>query len=522
MFDVIRYTVGGPVAERAAAARAGGAPWLLFVQEGAEPEADFFDAAQLAIACRPDAGGFECRQLPCETQQHIDPVNLATPYMDGAAMLVRREAYTAAGGYDTRLQGRAANLDLSFRLRGAGWGLYHLPGAVVHTPPPPDEDLAAYAAAQLGPLMLSYKYGDFAQVRKADRAYRQTMKTPRHYPGVRRVLMRQYLQHFGAAMGLWNHRAPQAARQAAQGQGGMDAPLRGTALLPKRVRDGPKISVVVRTHNRTDMLRDALQSIANQTYQNYEVVVVEDGAPTSRRMVREAYAHLPLCYHATGQNVGRSRAGNIGFEMATGDFINLLDDDDFFYPDHLELVAAQAAAHPGADLVICNAMAMKIQPTGPAPWPYTVARCEAIHIDRLDLFTMAQACQVHISGVVFKKELFRRYGGFDESMQAHEDWALWLRYLAGGRRIHPRTVDIPRATTVFTQPADPAVAAARMQNYMQYDDAFFNDPNLHFDISLAEMRAYYDGVLEDIQHVRALGQLQPYLEKQKNRDKERD
>ncbi|MGD9559610.1 MAG: glycosyltransferase [Oscillospiraceae bacterium] len=502
----------------ARAAAAAGAPWLLVMDAGFQVLADFFEAIEAGLTRWPAAGGFECRQLPWETQQLVDPVGLELPCLCGGAVLLRRAALPV-GGLDGRLPLKAALQDLSFRMRAEDQRLYWLAGAVVTAPDAAEMGLEHYTQAALGRLLLSYKYRLPGGAAAARKQYRETLKRPRHFAGVRKALLRQYLLHWPRGLGLlFSRSATRAASLLAEKA--LAEPPRGLQPLAAPVPSGPRISVVIRTHKRTHQLRCALQSVANQTYTNIEVVVVEDGEADSQSMIEAEFPQLDVRYHATGQNVGRSRAGNIGLQMAGGEYLNLLDDDDLFYPDHLERVAAEAVAHPEADLITCNAMAMYVEAADKAPCGANVERYEAIHIDRLDLFMMAQRCQVHVSGVVFKKELYRQCGGFDEAMPAHEDWALWLRYFAVGRRIHPQQVDIARATTVYVLPASEAERNAKLAQYHRYDTAFFGDERLRFTVGLADMRRFYDGLIADMLHLRALGPeaLDAYLEAQLHRN----
>lgn len=156
------------------------------------------------------------------------------------------------------------------------------------------------------------------------------------------------------------------------------------------------------------------------------------------------------------------------------------------------------------------------------PWQQRVRTLRPVEIDRMDAFTMCQICQLPSLAVLFRKSLFQRCGGLDEKLGAHEDWAMWLRFFAGGRRANPHGVDVRRITTVFTQPASPEEAKRCMAEYMAYDEAFFGDESIRFDVSLADMRRFHDGMIADIRHVQAKGMLEEYLRAQEKRNSERD
>lgn len=104
-----------------------------------------------------------------------------------------------------------------------------------------------------------------------------------------------------------------------------------------------KISVIVPTFGRSAELSRALDSIASQTYKNYEVIIVDDnGQGTSNQtaneeLIKEYLSLIPqLNYVSLKYNSGASIARNVGLRAATGEYITFLDDDDEFYPQKLE------------------------------------------------------------------------------------------------------------------------------------------------------------------------------------------
>ena len=208
---------------------------------------------------------------------------------------------------------------------------------------------------------------------------------------------------------------------------------------------------------------------------------------------------------------GRAANGNRGLAAARGALCNFLDDDDFFYPDHLELLAGVLCAHPEADLVLGSAMAMFVAKDG------TVTEVRPMVFDRIDRFTMCQNCRIPIQTVLFRRSLFERYGGLIETLEAHEDWGMWLKYLEHGRRITPHAPDVRRATSLFVQPAAQSDAAARMEAYRKSDADFYSDASLCFNVTLADMRRYYDDMIADMRCLEARGELHEFLEQQAKR-----
>src|SRR5204862_3436038 len=99
------------------------------------------------------------------------------------------------------------------------------------------------------------------------------------------------------------------------------------------------------TVGRGAWLQQALQTVVNQTWSNIEVVVIEDGPPSSQAIVDHFRDRLTIRYHATGEKVGRAGAGNLALAEARGEWLNFLDDDDLLFSDHIEVMLDAVDEH---------------------------------------------------------------------------------------------------------------------------------------------------------------------------------
>lgn len=523
-FSVMQTNSAAPAADFFnRAAKNGNAPYLIFLSAVSAVSSGFFEALDAAIATHTNFAGLAARVFPNEAEHHIDPVTLESPTLGDHACLVRRDAFEKAGGLDAAFDARHMWDELSLRLRAQDNPIFYTPAASVTTHSSCNAENGTrddYLSDRIGQYLMALKYGDSKQILRARHVYLAAIHTPTPFPHVRRLLLQGYKNSFARHGKCKRWRKGNAALfQAVRHlpENGMQL-CRGTEPLAAPVTDGPTISVVIRTHNRLLQLRGAVQSVANQTYRHYEIVIIEDGPPAAEKMLAAEFSHLPIHYHATGCHVGRSRAGNLGLQMATGDYLNFLDDDDYFYPDHLEQMAAKIKAYPDADLLLGCSVSMCTDGDSSLPQTRQAAAYSLVRFDRLDVFTMSQMCQIPLLSAVFKKQLFQRCGGLHEGMDAHEDWAMWLKYLAKAKRAHPSHIDIPRATSVFLQPASKKEADLRLAAYQKFDETLFNDPDIRFDVSLADMRRFYDGMLADILHVKQFGQLDDYLARETSRD----
>lgn len=108
------------------------------------------------------------------------------------------------------------------------------------------------------------------------------------------------------------------------------------------------ISVVIPTYKRNDLLERAINSVLKQTFQNFEIIIVDDNGinnvfrESNEKLRRKFVANKNVHFVFPNKNVGGSLARNVGIEHAKGKYVAFLDDDDFFYPTRLEIMLKAA------------------------------------------------------------------------------------------------------------------------------------------------------------------------------------
>lgn len=186
-----------------------------------------------------------------------------------------------------------------------------------------------------------------------------------------------------------------------------------------------KVSIVIRTCGRPNVLKHALESIREQSYKNIEVILVEDGINISESSISENYQDLNIQYYHTKEKVGRSKAGNIGLSKCNGNYINFLDDDDMFYPNHInQLLTAIKENNTKAAYSIAEESQIVKSNKDTNIEKRKIIRYQQ-PFNKTLLFYMNY---IPIQSILFSKELYEEAGGFDESLDALEDWDLWVRY----------------------------------------------------------------------------------------------
>ena len=197
-----------------------------------------------------------------------------------------------------------------------------------------------------------------------------------------------------------------------------------TALrVPFNKTRNPCISVIMRTLNRRNLLSSALISLANQTFRDFEVVLVNDGGESVKDLVDRFANHFPITYIENEKSKGRTPALNIGLSGVATNWVAFLDDDDIVYPWHFATFYGYAQANPEGKMFYGNHNRAVFQTTnsktpvllsGAKPWSY----------DKDQLWV---ANHIPMHSWLIAKECFETVGIFDENQSMLEEFEFFVR-----------------------------------------------------------------------------------------------
>ena len=189
------------------------------------------------------------------------------------------------------------------------------------------------------------------------------------------------------------------------------------------------ISVLIRTKNREEALRRALESVRRQTHKPVEVVIVNDGKPLVEPIITDNFSAAVICETHAG---GRSEAANIALKAASGQYCLFLDDDDEIEPEHLEYL--KAGFCDDAELVAVYSQTKCVQANN-----YN----EPLKVfdTRFDRNKLILENFLPIHSVLFRREAATGIR-FSEALDIYEDWYFWLRLSQKGRF---RKIDVTTA-----------------------------------------------------------------------------
>jgi glycosyltransferase involved in cell wall biosynthesis len=186
----------------------------------------------------------------------------------------------------------------------------------------------------------------------------------------------------------------------------------------------PRVSVIIPAYNAAGFVRRAVDSVLGQGFQDFELLVVDDGSTDA---TREALAEYGDRLRLLGQdNDGPAAARNHGLQHARGEYVAFLDADDYWKPEKLQRQVELLDARP--EIGFCSTATEVTDSVGrPAGnWP---CRPEAGPLPDI-LFLHGTVISGSTSGVLARRNLIDAVGGFDPTLRGFEDPDLWIRLAA--------------------------------------------------------------------------------------------
>ena len=181
----------------------------------------------------------------------------------------------------------------------------------------------------------------------------------------------------------------------------------------------PKVSIIIPTYNRTQLLERSINSLLKQTYKNFEVIVSLDGSPKETEEIAKNYQKIdPRIKYVYNKRFGSTaRPFNKALEIAQGELIALQGDDDEWLPKKLEKQVSLLMSDEKLAMVFCGV--------------YRIGEDATI---KKDIFSPPHTLQRLLNKnypitptVLIKKNVLEKTGLFDESLKYSDDWDMWIR-----------------------------------------------------------------------------------------------
>jgi glycosyltransferase involved in cell wall biosynthesis len=183
----------------------------------------------------------------------------------------------------------------------------------------------------------------------------------------------------------------------------------------------PSVSVIIATYNRADFISRAIESVLNQSYKDFELIIIDDGSTDNTKEIVAKYKDFRIKY-IWKEHGGRSRARNMGIELSRGKYIAFLDSDDFYLPN--KLFAESTTLNNNLDIGMTLSGWRIVNQQGRVivnvrPWEYL-----ALPLSLEDWLFSGTTTSVSF---MVRKEWLQRINGFNPRLCFSEDVELWIR-----------------------------------------------------------------------------------------------
>jgi glycosyltransferase involved in cell wall biosynthesis len=201
----------------------------------------------------------------------------------------------------------------------------------------------------------------------------------------------------------------------------------------------PKVSIIVPSYNYAKYMDERIQSLLNQTYQDFELIIVDDASTDNSVDVINKYKYdTRIKTQFFSENSGLPyKRWNDGAKMSCGDYLLFAGADDACAPTMLEKLTQSLDAHPNVGIAYCQSMKMDAKSNlihSLKKYTNTLDKKRWSH-DYLDTgeneccYMVIKNTIPNASAALMRRSLFEKLGGFDENLRLVADWMLWSKIL---------------------------------------------------------------------------------------------
>jgi len=416
----------GPAAARnKGAARANG-EFLVFTDDDCIPVPDWLKTYSKWFADAPDSlmGGAVINGFPenaCSSASQLlsdylygyyNSERNSARFLMSCNMAVKKELFKMSGGFDTDFH-RAGGEDRAFcsNWLSHGYPMIYVPEAVV---------VHFHSLTFRTFLEQHFAYGCGAFIYHGKQSHRSSSEGEEPLSFYLNLLQYPYQFPFTIKQNL-------CAALFFMSQVAVATGYLFEKITKKAKKRKMSVSVVIAAHNAEATIAETLESLLDQTFSEWEAIVVDDGSTDRTKSIVKGFVNRDARFRITSQSQkGVSTARNSGIALSRFRWLLFLDADDWIFPQHLERLTGLLRHDDGFDAVYCG-------------WTYVTP--DGSHVfeefagDTGDLFAEhAQYCFSVLHTYVVSRSLVEKVGGFDPSLQTCEDWDLWQRIARTGAR----------------------------------------------------------------------------------------
>jgi len=192
----------------------------------------------------------------------------------------------------------------------------------------------------------------------------------------------------------------------------------------------PLVTVYITNYNYADYLEQSIQSILNQTFQDFELLIIDDGSTDNSREIIKQYEEIEKVYTVFQKNRGLNRTNNTALKLSRGKYIMRLDADDYMDVHALDIMVSELENNPDCALVF--------------PDYYLIDEYDNItgHIRRHDFKNDVSLADqpAHGACTMIRREVLQSIGGYDDEFDRQDGYDLWLNIID---KYHVRNINLP-------------------------------------------------------------------------------
>ena len=242
----------------------------------------------------------------------------------------------------------------------------------------------------------------------------------------------------------------------------------------------PLVSIVMPTYKRADSIALAIDSVLQQSYQNWELVIVDDGGNDGTDKVIESYKDSRIRYECLETNQGVSAARNRALSNATGELICYLDSDNTWHQDYLLIMAGLFCEKPEFDSAFSAQYLFKKGQEKPYAMRYGLFNKTLL----LNRNYIDMNCFMH------RRSLYDNLGGFDQNLRRLVDWDLIIRYTEEKR---PYAVPAILSDYFFNDGEETITVSESLSNALEGLQNKNIDNNLFYHLDHEKVAYQHDG-----------------------------
>lgn len=185
------------------------------------------------------------------------------------------------------------------------------------------------------------------------------------------------------------------------------------------MEEKPLVSVITPAYNAGVFIEDAIKNVLNQTYQNFEHIIIDDGSTDNTAQIVHSFSD-PRIKYILEKNSGQSFARNTGIEVARGKYVAFLDADDLFFPNKLSKQVSHMEARPDCDFCYCKIYHFFHNE------PSKLYHLEMDHPSGYIFDKLLATNFINPLSAMVRKDVFKKHGAFGPYRWADEQY-LWLK-----------------------------------------------------------------------------------------------